>query len=393
MKSANTVMHLIAQLRFGAGRYVVDTAVQQAVGLKQRVLVCVSTDADEHWRTDPKLVSELAEYGVGVQVIGDFFHRRPELLRQSAARLRDICRDMNGPVIAHAHTAMAAAVGYWARVDGVVATCHGWGRGRPADVDLQDALAYQLCDSVVTYSSYWADRLRQDLSVSSPKVIPMGLNLDHFPPLLKRLDESSPMRMVTACELTARKGVDVLLNAMPAVWKEAPETELHVIGHGDAADDLRRQAAAIDPGLRRIVFYGTVANPYTYFGDFDLFVLPSRSDNLPVVLLEAMLAGLPIVSTDVGGIPELINAAGSGEIVPPESPTALAERINSAANAGRQALALVGNKGEQFVRDHMDVRETAAQLEPLYMEAIDRHHRRFVVNGTDALPRSMPRSA
>jgi glycosyltransferase involved in cell wall biosynthesis len=106
-----------------------------------------------------------------------------------------------------------------------------------------------------------------------------------------------------------------------------------------------------------------------------------------------MLAGLPIVSTDVGGIPELINAAGSGEIVPPESPTALAERINSAANAGRQALALVGNKGEQFVRDHMDVRETAAQLEPLYMEAIDRHHRRFVVNGTDALPRSMPRSA
>lgn len=130
MNSPKAVVHLIAQLRFGAGRVVVDTAVQQAVGLHKKVMVCVSTDADENWCTDPKLVAELAEYGISVHVIGDFFHRRPELLRQSAARLRDLCSDIEGPVLAHAHTAMAVAVGHWAGIESITATCHGWGTGR-----------------------------------------------------------------------------------------------------------------------------------------------------------------------------------------------------------------------------------------------------------------------
>jgi glycosyltransferase involved in cell wall biosynthesis len=271
---------------------------------------------------------------------------------------------------------MAAAAGHWARPDALIATCHGWGSGRPDDMDLEDSLAYQLCDSVVTYSDHWAERLRRDLGVSDPQVILMGLNLDRFPPLPEqRLAESSPVRIVTVCELTPRKGVDILLNAMPMLWKQMPEAELHIIGHGDAADALQLLAAKIDPGMRRVFFHGAVANPYVRLGDFDLFVLASRSDNLPVVLPEAMLARLPIVATAVGGIPGLISGAACGACVPPESAAALAEAMIGRLNEGRDAISSLGIKGERFVRDRMDVRKTAAELETIYRDALRKRGR------------------
>jgi glycosyltransferase involved in cell wall biosynthesis len=124
--------------------------------------------------------------------------------------------------------------------------------------------------------------------------------------------------------------------------------------------------------MGRICFHGTVPNPYDRLPAFDLFVLASRSDNLPVILLEAMLARLPIVATAVGGVPELISAAECGTIVPPESSEALAEGMLAAVKAGRHTRISSGMKGEQFVRDQLDVRCTAAALDAVYREALQK---------------------
>jgi glycosyltransferase involved in cell wall biosynthesis len=371
--SSVTVIHVIAQLRFGAGRCVVDMAVEQARSHKHNVIVCISTDADEHWRSDPKLVSELVEQGIKVHTIGDFFHRRAASIHECGRRLRTLQKDNREPSVVHAHTAMAAAAGHWARPDALIATCHGWGPGRPAEVDLQDSLTYQLCDSILTYSDHWANRLRKDMAVSNPKVLSMGVNLERFPPKVQRnLDDSVPLRIVTVCELTPRKGVDLLLNAMPVLWRHKPDVELHIMGHGDAAEDLRRQAAETDPERKRIFFYGTVANPYAQLADYDLFVLPSRSDNLPIALLEAMLAGLPIVATSVGGVPELISAAQCGMVVLPESASALADSIIESTRMDQNTMAAIGMKGERFARDRLDVRKLAVELEAVYQEALEK---------------------
>jgi glycosyltransferase involved in cell wall biosynthesis len=366
-----TVIHLIAQLRFGAGRVVVDTAIEQARGLMNDVAVCVSTDADEYWRTDPKLVSELKDHGIQVRIIGDFFHRQADQIHQCAARLQELKPERGKAFVVHAHTAMAAAAGYWAMPDALIATCHGWGANRPGHIDLEDSLAYQLCDSVITYSNHWADRLKTDLAVRDPQVITMGLDLNRYPQAPRKLSaESSPIRIVTACELTPRKGVDLLLNALPLVWKQMPDVELHIMGNGDAAEDLRRLATQIDPEMRRVAFYGTVPNPYDRLSAYDLFVLASRSDNLPVILLEAMLARLPIVATAVGGVPELIPAARCGDVVPPESPDALAEAIIAAVKSGRQQMMSIGITGETFARSRLDVRKTAPDLARIYLNAM-----------------------
>jgi glycosyltransferase involved in cell wall biosynthesis len=366
-----TIIHITPQLRLGAGRYLVDTALEQALGLGHRILVITSTDCDENWRTDPKLVSELEHRNIEVRTLGDFFRRNAGFLHQAGARLQEICAASAGPLMVHAHTAMAAAVGHWARPDGLVATCHGWGAGRPADIDLEDSLAYQLCDVVVTYSQYWAERLTQDMAVAAPKVVLMGLDLRRFPPFPEHsLLNPTPVRMVTVCELTPRKGVDLLLHALPAIWQQLPEVELHIIGHGESAADLRRLAEQVDPGSRRVIFHGALPSPYEQLGEFDLFVLASRSDNLPVVLLEAMLAGLPMAATAVGGVAELIAAAACGVVIPPESSEALAHGILSLLRQGRENMRALGRRGERFCRREYDVRITAAKLEPVYRQAI-----------------------
>jgi glycosyltransferase involved in cell wall biosynthesis len=376
MESPATVMHLIPQLRFGAGRCVVDMAVEQALGLKHRVVVCASTDADDHWRSDPVLISELVSNGVQFETIGDFFHRRADMLHRCAVRIRELHSCSNNTTVIHAHTAMAAAAGYWAQPAALIATCHGWGPNRPADYDLEDSLALQLCDAVLTYSTHWLERMQLDLAVSEPKKIWMGVNLDRFPKPMERhvLDSSCP-RIVTVCELTHRKGVDILLKAMSLIWEQMPNTELHIMGHGDDAERLRSIASEIDTGFDRIRFYGSVNNPYSRLADFDIFVLPSRSDNLPIAILEAMLAGLPIVAAGVGGVPELLDASESGGVVPAESATGLAKGIIQMLRQGRDCLTSMGKRGQAFVREQLDVRKTAIELETIYCGALRKRAR------------------
>lgn len=80
--------------------------------------------------------------------------------------------------------------------------------------------------------------------------------------------------------------------------------------------------------MQKIIFFinGT-DNPNKYYNLFDIFVLPSKSEGTPLVILEAMAKGLPIVSTNVGGIPEQITNLKSGILVPPRNPKKLAEAI------------------------------------------------------------------
>jgi glycosyltransferase involved in cell wall biosynthesis len=364
--SSKAIFHVIAQLRMGAGRVVTDMAIEQAAKLRHHVAVCVSSDTDEYWRTDPSLVSELKLHGVEVHTIGDFFHRKTDLLHKASANLRQLMVEQKRPIIVHAHTAMGAAVGSWAHPDGLVETCHGWGMGRSIEFDLQDSIAYQLCDAVLTYSRYWAERLKADMAVSNPVLISMGLRLDRLSPQRRRRGTRHPFRIGTICELTARKGVDLLLKAMPTVWNEMAEAELHITGDGDSAAFLRDLAFQIDPGLRRVTFHGAVRNPVERLEELDLFVLASRSDNLPVVLLEAMSSGLPIIATEVGGVPDLLCAAQCGLLVPPESVSDLSEGILRYARKRREELVLTGLRGEKFVRSQNNVTKTVRELEKIY---------------------------
>ncbi len=363
-----TVSHAIGHLRLGAGRYVVDTAVHQARSFGYSINVLVSTDAEGNWRSDPALIGELKASGIPTHVVGDFFHRDLASLREAAVGMSN-ARPWGGPWLAHAHTAMAAAVASWAGADSIVATCHGWDPGRPAPYNLQDALTYRLCDAITSPSAYWARKVAEEFGVPMPWVVPVGLNLNRYPARKDFGQASHTVKLVTVCELTPRKGVDVLIRALPGVWERHKNVEFHVIGDGVAAGDLRCLAAQVDPSGSRIRFLGPCENPYSKLASFDLFVLASRSDNLPVALIEALFARLPVVATRTGGVPEIVDNGRYGVLVPPDSPEAMTNGLLEVLAAPQQVLESAA-KGEQFSRVRFNVETTAASLDKIYRQAL-----------------------
>jgi glycosyltransferase involved in cell wall biosynthesis len=121
------------------------------------------------------------------------------------------------------------------------------------------------------------------------------------------------------------KGIDVLLQACRSLPGE--NWQLHLVGAGPQRAALERQVRST--GLAsRVVFHGAVSHEDLpdWFRAADLFVLASRSEGVPNVLLEAMACGLPLVASDVGGIPE-IAGLGVSRLVPPERPSVLADAI------------------------------------------------------------------
>ena len=362
------IVHAIAQLRFGAGRYVVDTAIAQHRREPGRVAVVVSEDAEPPWQSAAPLLAELHAAGVAVFVGGDFFRRQVATLKPAAATWRGLLLQGAGAwtptAVVHAHTAMAATVARWAGAPRVVLTCHGWGPGRPAEIDLQDALAYSMCDAVTSPSEGWAETVRERTALASVPVIPYGFNLNRFA-REPRIRPAGPVRIVSVAELSYRKGADLLLESMPGVWETAPETELHFIGDGELAPSLRERAAALNVGPR-VVFHGLVEQPAKKLGSFDVFALASRSDNQPVAIVEAMAAGLPIVSTRVGGIAEMIEDARCGFVVPPDSIADLSSVLRVLAEAGEVARMELGRAGAAYVRAYHDIGAHVGALEALY---------------------------
>lgn len=360
-----TVVHLIPQLRLGAGQYVVEFALRQ-VRAGARVMVVVSDDAEPPFVTDPVLVRVLTDRGVAVHAGGDFFHRDLDGLNDAVGRVRMLAVD--GPWIGHAHTAMAGAVARRAGALAVVATCHGVAAGRPAAYDLQDALAWQFCDAVASPSRHWADRLASRFGVNVPYVIPVGLDLSAYPPIRRAApaSPSAPLRIVTMAEQTARKGLDVLIEAIGILAAQGVDVICHLFGRGDAAEALVDQARRLELLGTRIVFEGHVARPYERLDTFDLFVLPSRSDNQPVAAIEAMLAALPIAVSDVGGLGELARDGRCGWVVPPEDPQALADAIAEAAAESPAARDARGRSGETFARTTFDVEATMCAWAAIY---------------------------
>ena len=141
--------------------------------------------------------------------------------------------------------------------------------------------------------------------------------------------------LVTAGRMTRQKGFDVLLNAMSAVLEHFPSARLAILGEGPLRSQLTEQTERL--GLTGVVqFLGFQQNPWRYIKHADLFVLPSRYEGLPNVLLETLTLGTPVVATDcVGATREVQESGAEMVLVPLGDPTALAEAIVSVCSRRR----------------------------------------------------------
>jgi glycosyltransferase involved in cell wall biosynthesis len=198
-----------------------------------------------------------------------------------------------------------------------------------------EALLMRRADAVVTVSQAAERELVERMGVPAarttviPNGVPLGAVLPERGELVGTLTSFDPV-----------KGLDVFLDAAAALAATHPGARFALFGEGDGAAALRERARTL--GLDgAVAFPGHVATREA-LARLGVLVLSSYMENAPLALLEAMAAGVPVVATRVGGVPELM-PEGTGQLVPPGDAAALAAAIgrllDDPALASRQAAA------------------------------------------------------
>jgi len=167
-------------------------------------------------------------------------------------------------------------------------------------------------------------------------VLHNGVDVDRFKPLAgvrdemrKKLGIPKASRVVlTVRRIVYKNGVDTLIDSAEKSIRKNPRLVFLVVGKGPDFEKVKEKIVqlGIQENFRLIGFVSDDDLPF-YYNAADFFVLPSKSgEGLPLVALEAMACGLPIIATNVGGISEIMKEE-CGKLVPPNSPDVLAEAI------------------------------------------------------------------
>ena len=203
------------------------------------------------------------------------------------------------------------------------------------------------------------------------RVIPNGVALATHPPgeresvrarvrAALEIPETETL-LGTVCRLHAVKALPVLFEAIAPL-----PVRLVVAGDGPARNEL--EALIAERGYRdRVRLLGTRSDVADLLAALDLFVLSSLSESMSIAVAEALVAGLPVVATRTGGVPEITGNGAFARLVPPGDVVALREAISGTLHelpAARQRAA----QGGAWVREHLSVGVTARQLHALYVD-------------------------
>lgn len=182
---------------------------------------------------------------------------------------------------------------------------------------------------------------------------------------IRRWQPGPPREQVTlavAARLEGHKGIDILLDACARLAAQPPAVHLDIYGDGSLHGMLQRHAATL--GID-VTFHGSVMGVRDRLLDADIFVLPSRGENLPITILEAMAAALPVVATRVGGIGELVDDGVTGLMVEPDDVDGLACAL-SVLVRDPQRRASMGREAARRVAERFDAADAGAEMLQLY---------------------------
>lgn len=166
--------------------------------------------------------------------------------------------------------------------------------------------------------------------------------------------------------LTPVKGLRVLLEAFAAAHANLPDLALTIVGDGDDRVHLERLAAPMGEAVR-FLGYQSQQGVADALADADALVLPSFAEGLPVVLMEALAAGKPVICTQLAGVGELVENGVSGFIVPAGDVESLATRICDMAEDPERRQKM-GEAGRKKVCAEFDIRLEAARIGSLFAD-------------------------
>jgi glycosyltransferase involved in cell wall biosynthesis len=337
------IAHLLAPAMTGGLESVVRML---ALGQVDRGHAVSAIAVLDHQTRGASLLSDLRAHNVDVielNLPARAYLAEARAQRRALRRLR--------PDIAHTHGYRSDVIGGFVsrrlRIP-TVSTVHGFTGGdwKNRMYEQLQLRALRRFDAVVAVSRPMAERLeRGGVKARQLRILPNA-----FAPDTTALSRNDARRMLGLPEdafivgwvgrMSAEKGGDVMLESL-ALLRDLP-IRVSMVGDGPERGKLENLATALQVE-GQITWHGVVPGAGRLVGAFDLFVLSSRTEGTPIALLEAISVGTPVVTTAVGGVPDVVTSE-QAILVPPESPAKLAEAIRQswalpAAAAQRARLA------------------------------------------------------
>jgi glycosyltransferase involved in cell wall biosynthesis len=231
-----------------------------------------------------------------------------------------------------------------------------------------ERLFERMTDALIHVSAYEAETYRRKVGIPRCQavVIRNGLREDEFVPVVPHEDARDLLFLGMLRDL---KGTDVFLEAIARLDHRYRRTvTAHVIGQAEEPDRYREQARSL--GIADRVAFSEPMPGREAFALARTIVVPSRAESMPYVVLEAIAAGMPIIATRVGGIPEIFGPAAD-ELVAPGDPGALAQAIDDLlAQPSRMAAAAAAR--HEWLKPRFHVETMQSQVEALYREILAR---------------------
>jgi len=286
------------------------------------------------------------------------------------------------PAILHSHMVHANLVGrvarllYWMPVQ--VSTAHNVREGGRA-LDLAYRFTDPLCTLTTNVSAAAVSRYIRTAAVPASKIrcVPNGIDTHSFRPdraararLRAELGfEEGHLIWLAAGRLVEAKDHASLLEVFAVVYRAYPIARLLVAGSGPLEAAIRARATAL--GLAgTVVFLGVRDDVAALMQAADAYVLSSRWEGLPTVLLEAAGCGLPIVATDVGGNREIVQDGGNGWLVPPARPDLLAGAMEQLMVLTPSEREHMGRAGIVRIAGSYSLDSVVRQWDTLYRELL-----------------------
>jgi glycosyltransferase involved in cell wall biosynthesis len=285
---------------------------------------------------DLRLAQELRKSGVDVKIISESEKSFPRILMESAEYLRG-----RGVQVLHSHRykenllALLLALRYPVRL---VRTQHGQPEPHTGFSGLKQGFVYAVdrqiakyaADHVISVSSDLTGYLQGHVSPKKITIVRNGISLDRVRSSLSPSEAKQRLFIRAdapvigiATRLTAIKRLDLFVATAACISKTLPNARFVIAGGGAEENRLRQLIQQV--GMEHeILLPGHRADIYDVMRAMDILLLTSDHEGLPMVLLESMALGIPVVSRQVGGIPEVIEDGVTGCLVSSDSPVSLA---------------------------------------------------------------------
>ena len=315
-----------------------------------------------------QLVAPLRELGIDTFLYG----RGERSFHLADVRYMDGLLKRLSPDLVHTHASLSARIAArWHNLP-TIYTKHGLGGDPRSPVT---GWGHRLLPAgVIAVSEAVAEALRgAGVRAADVTVIHNGVDADQVRKRSKepsqgasQIDQSVGPRFAYVGRLSAEKGPDLLVQAARHVVQSYPKARFFLFGEGPMREELTRMI--VEAGLQtHVTLFGFVSNLPALLARCHLLTVPSRSEGLPLAVLEAMALALPVVATNVGGLGELVVHEVTGRLVPPEDPLALAAAMVSSWN-DEQWRRQAGRHGRQRVEESFSARAMAQRTLAFYQK-------------------------